>query len=248
MKSVTRMDGGRTSSGRRGRMFGSAALIGLLLPVAALAQTASTTEALTLPAIDVNAKPVNDANPATAVGSKLPLAPRETPQTVTSVTRQRIEEQKLLTLDDALRQTPGVTVEPIDGNRLNFYARGFEITNLQYDGVPTTLDDRIFVPPDLAMFERVEVLKGPAGCSTAWAGRAARSTSSAKPRKRRWRAMANCPPEAGRITGGRGTSPARSTTPAACAGVSSAPIRIATASRIGPPKSAPWAMAASPPI
>ncbi|RJF84960.1 TonB-dependent siderophore receptor [Azospirillum cavernae] len=163
MVSVTRKSGDRTSAGRRGRMFGSVALIGLLLPVAALAQTASTPDALTLPAIDVNAKPVNDANPATAVGSKLPLAPREVPQTVTSVTRQRIEEQKLLTLEDALRQTPGVTVEPIDGNRLNFYARGFEITNLQYDGVPTTLDDRIFVPPDLAMFERVEVLKGPAG-------------------------------------------------------------------------------------
>ncbi len=163
MVSVTRKSGDRTSAGRRGRMFGSAALIALSLPVAALAQTASTPDALTLPAIDVNAKPVNDANPATAVGSKLPLAPREVPQTVTSVTRQRIEEQKLLTLEDALRQTPGVTVEPIDGNRLNFYARGFEITNLQYDGVPTTLDDRIFVPPDLAMFERVEVLKGPAG-------------------------------------------------------------------------------------
>ncbi|PWC35918.1 TonB-dependent siderophore receptor [Azospirillum sp. TSO35-2] len=167
---------GRLENNDRGRvrLLGSVAAAALLLPAIALAQsttpstgsaggTAATSDSMTLPAIDVSADRQRDANPPTTVGSKLPLAPREVPQTVTTVPRERIEEQKLITLEDALRQTPGVTVEPIDGNRLNFYARGFEITNLQFNGVPTTLDDRIFVPPDLAMYERVEVLKGPAG-------------------------------------------------------------------------------------
>ncbi len=153
--------------GRRwGRVqaLGSVAAAALLLPAIALAQDAAKTDGtIALPTIDVSGERGRDANPATTIGSKLPVAPREVPQTVTTVPRERIEEQKLLTLEDALRQTPGVTVELIDGNRANFYSRGFEISNLQYDGVPTTLDDRIFMTPDLAMFERVEVLKGPAG-------------------------------------------------------------------------------------
>lgn len=157
----------------RVRLLGSVAAAALLLPAVALAQTAiqnaaqntgnASLETMTLPTIDVSADRQRDANPPTTVGSKLPSASREVPQTVTTVPRERIEEQKLITLEDAMRQTPGVTVEPIDGNRLNFYSRGFEITNLQFDGVPTTLDDRIFASPDLAMYERVEVLKGPAG-------------------------------------------------------------------------------------
>lgn len=147
------------------------ALLPALLPANVLAQSAgqpagtgaAATDSLTLPTISVGAERQRDANPPTSVGSKLPLAPREVPQTIIAVPRERIEEQKLITLEDAMRQTPGVTVEPIDGNRLHFYSRGFEVTNLQYDGVPTTLDSRIFASPDLAMYERVEVLKGPAG-------------------------------------------------------------------------------------
>lgn len=147
----------------RARAIGSVAMVALLLPTIGGAQEVPGQDPITLPTIDVNAQRDRDANPPSTVGSKLPLAPRDVPQTVTTVPRERIEEQKLFTLDEALRQTPGVTVEPIDGNRLNFYSRGFEITNLQYDGVPTTLDDRIFASPDMAMYERVEVLKGPAG-------------------------------------------------------------------------------------
>ncbi|KAA0588943.1 outer membrane receptor for ferric coprogen and ferric-rhodotorulic acid [Azospirillum lipoferum] len=170
---------GRHGGKHRGRvrLLGSVAAAALLLPAVALAQNAAqnaarnaeqkaggaSSETMTLPTIDVGADRQRDANPPTSVGSKLPLAPREVPQTVTTVPRERIEEQKLITLEDAMKQTPGVTVEPIDGNRLQFYSRGFEMTNLQFDGVPTTLDSRIFASPDLAMYERVEVLKGPAG-------------------------------------------------------------------------------------
>lgn len=147
-------------------LLDSVAVAALFVPAVGAAQSsgdASNMDAIALPTVTVSSQGRDEANAPTTVGSKLPLAPREVPQTVTTIPRTRIEEQKLITLEDALRETPGVTVEPIDGNRLNFYSRGFEITNFQYDGVPTTLDDRIFVPPDLAMYERVEVLKGPAG-------------------------------------------------------------------------------------
>jgi outer membrane receptor for ferric coprogen and ferric-rhodotorulic acid len=97
------------------------------------------------------------------VGSKTPLALREVPQTINVLGQQRIEEQNLYTLEQAMQQVGGVTVQRIDANRTVFVARGFEINSLQLDGTPTTMDGRIFLSPDLAMYERVEVLKGPAG-------------------------------------------------------------------------------------
>jgi outer-membrane receptor for ferric coprogen and ferric-rhodotorulic acid len=103
-----------------------------------------------------------DLNVAT-VGSKTPLALREVPQTINALGQERIEEQNLYTLAQAMEQVGGVTVQPIDANRTVFVARGFEINSLQLDGTPTTMDGRIFLSPDLAMYERVEVLKGPAG-------------------------------------------------------------------------------------
>ncbi|WP_148293932.1 TonB-dependent siderophore receptor [Azospirillum sp. B4] len=104
------------------------------------------------------------------VTAKLPMTPHELPQSLSVLGVEQLQEQKLITLDDALRQTPGVIVEPIDGNRVNFYSRGFEITNLQFDGIPTTMDDRIFAPPDLVVFDKVEVLKGPAGLLSGFGG------------------------------------------------------------------------------
>nr|WP_246462975.1 TonB-dependent siderophore receptor [Nitrospirillum iridis] len=98
------------------------------------------------------------------------MTPHELPQSLSVLGAEQLQEQKLVTLDDALRQTPGVIVEPIDGNRVNFYSRGFEITNLQFDGIPTTMDDRIFAPPDLVVFDKVEVLKGPAGLLSGFGG------------------------------------------------------------------------------
>lgn len=97
------------------------------------------------------------------VGSKTPLALREVPQTINVLGQERIEEQNLYTLEQAMKQVGGVTVQRIDANRTVFVSRGFEIDSLQLDGTPTTMDGRIFLSPDLAMYERVEVLKGPAG-------------------------------------------------------------------------------------
>ena len=97
------------------------------------------------------------------VGSKTPLALREVPQTINVLGQQRIAEQNLYTLEQAMQQVGGVSVQRIDSNRLTFFSRGFQITSLSLDGTPTTFDNRIFLSPELAMYERVEVLKGPAG-------------------------------------------------------------------------------------
>lgn len=125
--------------------------------------TAGTAQAAAseLPELKVSAG-VDEA-PVVTVGSKTPVTAREVPQSVSVINADQIAAQNLYTLEQAMQQVAGVEVQRIDSNRLSFLARGFEITAFQLDGMPSTLDNRVFLSPDLAMYERVEVLKGPAG-------------------------------------------------------------------------------------
>jgi iron complex outermembrane receptor protein/outer membrane receptor for ferric coprogen and ferric-rhodotorulic acid len=67
---------------------------------------------------------------------KTEQALKDIPQSVTVVTRQRIDDQNLSTISDVLENTTGVTISEVaDGGR-KFYSRGFQIKNIQYDGVP----------------------------------------------------------------------------------------------------------------
>jgi outer membrane receptor for ferric coprogen and ferric-rhodotorulic acid len=66
------------------------------------------------------------------------------------------------TLNDAMRWTPGVTIGNTDSERTDFYSRGFPITTWMLDGMPTT-QNLSSIAPNLAMFDRVEILQGPDG-------------------------------------------------------------------------------------
>ncbi|SDV47769.1 ferric-rhodotorulic acid/ferric-coprogen receptor FhuE [Chitinasiproducens palmae] len=104
---------------------------------------------------------------ATNTSTKLPLSLRETPQSVSIVTRQRMDDQNLFSLVDVLNNTTGVSTRTLDSERVSFYARGFPITNYEYDGVPTTLYDTTSAlgdaASDMAIYDRVEVLRGATG-------------------------------------------------------------------------------------
>ena len=71
-----------------------------------------------------------------ATATRLVLTPRETPQSITVVTRQNMDDFGLNNIDDVMRHTPGITVSAYDTDRNNYYARGFSINNFQYDGFP----------------------------------------------------------------------------------------------------------------
>lgn len=89
---------------------------------------------------------------------------RETPQSVTIMTAQRIEEQNLTSISQVLEQAPGMTVETDFYNRpASFYARGFEISNMQVDGASVGVNRSYFSSRNLAMYEQVEVLRGADG-------------------------------------------------------------------------------------
>ena len=73
-----------------------------------------------------------------ATSTRLVLTPKETPQSVSVVTRQHMDDFGLNNVDDVMRHTPGITVSAFDTERSNYYARGFSINNFQYDGIPST--------------------------------------------------------------------------------------------------------------
>ena len=104
----------------------------------------------------------------TATGLALTL--RETPQSVSVVTRQKMDDFKLETLKDVMNQTPGVSVST-QGDSARLWARGGEVNNYLVDGmrsgqsiVSTGLPvGTNLLGDDLAEMDRVEVLKGSAG-------------------------------------------------------------------------------------
>ncbi|CAN5817968.1 ferric-rhodotorulic acid/ferric-coprogen receptor FhuE [soil metagenome] len=100
----------------------------------------------------------------TATG--LGLTVRETPQSVSIITAQRILDQNLTTIAEVIQNGVGVTVNQVDDVRNSFYARGFEIRNYQVDGVPTawTLAGGAGeTMADVSIFERVEIVRGATG-------------------------------------------------------------------------------------
>ena len=102
----------------------------------------------------------------TSTATKLPLSLRETPQSVTVITRQQMTDQGLGSIAQVLGQTPGITVVHDDSERFNFYSRGFTLDNFQYDGVPTsdfTTNTNGLGMRDMAIYDRVEVVRGATG-------------------------------------------------------------------------------------
>jgi iron complex outermembrane receptor protein len=102
----------------------------------------------------------------TATGIKTDTPLIEVPRTVNVVTKDQIEEQRAQTIGQALRYTPGITLDKYTPNGLfdYFVVRGFEaptyLDGLLLPTAPTVNFAKPFVDP--YMLERIEVLKGPA--------------------------------------------------------------------------------------
>ncbi|MDO8297247.1 MAG: TonB-dependent siderophore receptor [Caulobacter sp.] len=97
----------------------------------------------------------------------LDLTLRETPQSVTQISRQQIDDFALTNVNDLLSLVTGVNVERVETDRTYFNARGFDITNFQVDGVGLPLIWGIqFGDLDTALFERVDIIRGANGMLT----------------------------------------------------------------------------------
>lgn len=105
---------------------------------------------------------------ASAAATRLPLTLRETPQSVSVITRQQMDDQGLQSISDVLQQAPGITVNRESSEAYSFYSRGFQIENFQFDGIPSlstdggSLRDNYSIGNSL-IYDRVEILKGATG-------------------------------------------------------------------------------------
>ncbi|MBW7903098.1 MAG: TonB-dependent siderophore receptor [Rhodocyclaceae bacterium] len=127
------------------------------LPVVAVTATALGGSALTEGTGSYTTEQVN-------VATKLPLSLRETPQTVTVITRQQMDDFGLTTMDEVLRSTSGVYASRVNG-ATNYTSRGFGL-QVQYDGAPADAMGGFNVgeaSPDTAFFDHVEIQQGAAG-------------------------------------------------------------------------------------
>lgn len=104
-----------------------------------------------------------------ATATRLVLTPRETPQSISVVTRQEMNDFNLTSIDAVMSHTPGVSIVTYDSERTEYYARGFAIQNFQYDGIPMRRDSSYSAGntlSDTAIYDRIEVLKGATGLLT----------------------------------------------------------------------------------
>ena len=103
---------------------------------------------------------------------KMEQSIRETPQSVTVVTRQQMDDQNLSSVEDVILQTTGATKSQRNFGAHVYMMRGYEIPDSNYllDGVAGgTYSPTGWVPMDTAILDRVEVLRG-AGALVVGAG------------------------------------------------------------------------------
>lgn len=136
----------------------SLSMLGLLAVPAVHAETQDT---LALPATSVTGAYEQQSYKATESKSALKIdAPlRDIPQTVNVVPESVIKDQGAQSMEDVLKNVPGVGLSNGDGQRDQVTIRGFNaIGDMYIDGVR---DDALYFR-DLSNIERVEVIKGPA--------------------------------------------------------------------------------------
>jgi hypothetical protein len=104
------------------------------------------------------------------LASKIPQSIKDTPQTVSVVTAQQIQDENLNDLSTALEQAPGITVVNTSGvgssQQTAFYSRGFQITTLQVDGgAPLDLTGAYGFSPvlDMSEYDSLQIIRGADG-------------------------------------------------------------------------------------
>ncbi|MFL9711730.1 TonB-dependent siderophore receptor [Methylobacillus sp. Pita1] len=90
---------------------------------------------------------------------------KDIPQSVTVMTRQQMDDQRLDTLTTALANTPGITLVTRPNGGSDIYSRGFLTDTLQYDGVPLSRYHSFGndLSASAVHLDRIEVMRGAQG-------------------------------------------------------------------------------------
>jgi outer membrane receptor for ferric coprogen and ferric-rhodotorulic acid len=98
---------------------------------------------------------------ASASATGLDLTLRETPQSISVIDRQRIEDFALTNIADVLDQAVGVNVNRNETDRTDYTSRGFDVTNRQVDGIGVALQGGVqFGDLDTVLYDRVDIVRG----------------------------------------------------------------------------------------
>ena len=162
----------------------------VLLPCLALSQNTlaqdvqqtslkGSVEALALPSLEVTGQsiPGQISSPSENSGSYkikrsstatgLSIDVKDTPQVVSTVTHEVLQDFTATSINDALQLAPGVNVEKLETDRTAYTARGFDIINVQVDGVGVPdAYSLITGDVDTAIYDRIEILKGANGLTS----------------------------------------------------------------------------------
>ncbi|HEY8941830.1 MAG TPA: TonB-dependent receptor plug domain-containing protein, partial [Cellvibrio sp.] len=146
----------------------SAAIVLSVNPLAALAQgTAQKSQDLQEVIVTGKYSVAQTKTLDTATG--LGLTIQETPQSVSVLTFERMQDQNITSILEAVNSAVGVTSEEVDNVRNSFYSRGFQIDSYQIDGVPTSWSlggDSGETVADTVIYERIEFVRGATGLMT----------------------------------------------------------------------------------
>lgn len=135
-----------------------------LIVTAEEAETRTATESSSLVELPEVAVKSSQTKPAyqplvTTTAAKIEAPLRDIPQTVNVIPQKLIQDQSAQSLQDVLRNVPGIGFSNGDGQRDQVNIRGFSAIADQFvDGIR---DDALYFR-DLSNVEQIEVLKGPA--------------------------------------------------------------------------------------
>lgn len=109
------------------------------------------------------------AGNALSTGTGLDISPFETPQSVSIITSQQLEDQGIDNLTDVVNIAPGLSAKAYDESRFGFSARGFYVYSYQIDGVPIAWgagSEAGESMTDTSIYERIEIVRGATGLLT----------------------------------------------------------------------------------
>lgn len=143
-------------------------------PVMAGAQGAIDEQnAIVLDTIELTAEPATTTEDSSSWTTEwmrsatgLILDQKETPQSTSALTHAQIKDRNITSISEAMDAATGITVQAFESDRINYYARGFQIDAYQYDGVPVPRDGVWQFGdnnPDMALYDHIEIVRGASG-------------------------------------------------------------------------------------
>ena len=84
----------------------------------------------------------------------LDLSVFDTPQSLSILGAEMIEEFQLDTINSMLKMTTGINVDSTETDRMYYNSRGFDITSMHVDGIGIPLGSSIVGDLDTAIYER----------------------------------------------------------------------------------------------